>query len=194
MGPSSHLSFCACKTAWFAQEYKDYMGCSPHLWFCASNTVWLAPEALVSMGSNGLCMQKRDFWARITNLYGSELSHVVLCMKRVTSGAELQLSVGSSPHLWFSYAKQRLVDQHTSLYGYQTSPVVLCIQTSAISTRNIGLYGFLPSSVVLCMKTATWGPDLQVCMCPRPQLSFSACKTAWIASEILVSMGPSTHL
>ena len=76
----------------------------------------------------------------------------------------------------------------TSLYGYQTSPVVLCIQISVIRYRNTSFYGFHPSSVVLYTKTATLGSDLQVCMGPRPHLSFSACETAWIAPEILVSI------
>ena len=31
-------------------------------------------------------------------------------------------------------------------------------------------------------------------MGPRPQMSFCACKTTWLASELLVSMGPSPHL
>ena len=43
-------------------------------------------------------------------------------------------------------------------------------------------------------KTATFGPELQVSMGPRPHLSFCACKTARFAPELLVSMGPSPHL
>ena len=31
-------------------------------------------------------------------------------------------------------------------------------------------------------------------MCPRPYLSFCACKTACLAPELLVSMGPNPHL
>ena len=89
-----------------------------------------------------------------------------------TLAYELLVSIGPSPHLRVLYAKPRLVDQHTSLYGYQTSPVVLCIQTSVIGTRITSLYGFQPSSVVLYMTTATLGPDLQVCMGPRPHLWF----------------------
>ena len=50
------------------------------------------------------------------------------------------------------HAKQRLLDQHTSLYVYQTSPVVLCIQNNVISTRITSFYGFQPSSVVLCIQ------------------------------------------
>ena len=58
----------------------------------------------------------------------------------------------------------------TNLCGSQTSPVVLCMQYSVISTRIACLYESQPSSVVF------------------------ACKTAWLASESLVSMGPSPHV
>ena len=58
----------------------------------------------------------------------------------------------------------------TSLYGSQTWPVVLCMYNSGINIRNTSLYGAQPSSVVF------------------------ACKTAWLASESLVSMGPSPHV
>ena len=92
--------------------------------------------------------------------------------KTVTLGPDLQVCIGPSPHLWFLYAKQRLLDLLTSLYGYQTSPAVLCSQTSVISTRNTSFYGFQPTSVVLYMKTAALGPDLQVCVGPRPHLWF----------------------
>ena len=67
---------------------------------------------------------------------------------------ELLGSMGPSPHLWFLHAKQRLLDQSTSLLGYQTSPVVLCMQNSVICTRIKRLYGFQPSSVVLCVENS----------------------------------------
>ena len=57
-----------------------------------------------------------------------------------------------------------------SLYGSQTSPIVLCMQNSVISNRITILYGSQPSSVVF------------------------ACKTAALAKELPVSVGPSTHL
>ena len=67
---------------------------------------------------------------------------------------ELLGSIGPSPHLWFLHAKQRLLDQSTSLLGYQTSPVVLCMQNSVICTRIKRLYGFQLSPVVLCMQNS----------------------------------------
>ena len=68
--------------------------------------------------------------------------------------SESPASMGPRPHLWVLIAKQRLLDQHTSLYGYQNSPVVLCMQNSVISSRITRLYGFQPSSVVLCIQNS----------------------------------------
>ena len=182
--------------------------------------------------------------------------HVWFCAcKSAALAHELLVSVGPSPHLWFLHAKQRLLYEHTSLYGFQTSTVASCIQNSVISTRITGFYGSQPSSVVFCLqnsylrrkiaslygsqtshvifclqnsvpsiwitslygsqpscvvfgckkrdlrqndksiwvpalicvflicKTATLGPDLQVCMDPRPQLWFWAHITACLAQE-----------
>ena len=67
---------------------------------------------------------------------------------------ELLGSMGPSPHLWFLHAKQRLLDQSTSLLGYQTSLVVLCMQNSVICTRIKSLYGFQLSPVVLCIQNS----------------------------------------
>ena len=69
----------------------------------------------------------------------------------------LLVSMGPSLHLWFLHAKQQLLDQSTSLYGYQTSPVVLCIQNSVICTRMTSLHWFQPSSVFFLMHySAFW--------------------------------------
>ena len=79
----------------------------------------------------------------------------------------------------------------TSLYGCQTSPVVLCLQNNV---RITSLYRSQPSPVVFACKTATFGPELQVSMSTRPHLSFCARKTAWLAPKKLVPMWPSPHL
>ena len=278
-----------CKTATFGSELQVSMDPSHHLWFCAFKT---ATELLVSMDSNpqlgilhakqrlldqnykslrvpaltcGFCMQNSDFRTRITRLYGSQPSSVVLCIqnsafstriaslygsqispmvfciqngdfstriaglygsqpssevfafKTATFGTELQVSMGPSPHLWILHAKQRLLDQNykylwvpslicgfcmqnsefrtriTSLYGSQTSPMVLCTQNGDISTRIESLYGSQPSSGFCAFTTATLWPELMVSMGPRPDLSFCSSKTAWLAPEKLVSMGPRPH-
>ena len=65
-----------------------------------------------------------------------------------------------------------------SLNGSQTSPVVLCMQNSVISTRNTSLHWSQPSFVAFAFKTAALGPELQVSIGPRPHLWFFASKTA----------------
>ena len=82
-------------------------------------------------------------------------SHLWFCVcKSATLAHHLLVSIGPSPLLCFLHAKQRLLDQHTSLYGYQTSPVILCIQNSVISTRITSFNRFQPSSVVLCIQNS----------------------------------------
>ena len=82
----------------------------------------------------------------------------------------------------------------TSLCGPQTSPGVLCNQNSIPSIRITSLYRFQPSSVDFECNAASFGPELQVPIGTRPYLSFCARKTARLAQEKLVSMGPSPHL
>ena len=50
--------------------------------------------------------------------------------------------------------------------------MVFCIQNSAFSTRIASLYGSQPSSVVFALKTAPLAPELQVSMGPSPHLYF----------------------
>ena len=66
----------------------------------------------------------------------------------------------------------------TATFGFQISPVALCIQNVVIRTRITSLDGSQPSSVVSACKTAPSGPELQVSMSTTPLLSFCACKTA----------------
>ena len=47
----------------------------------------------------------------------------------------------------------------TSLYGSQTSSVVLCMQNSVIRIRITSLYGSQPSSIDFGCKTAPFGPE-----------------------------------
>ena len=155
---------------------------------------------------------------RITSVYGSQPSSVVFAFKTATLWPQLHMSlgprshlrpsackpvclaseslvsIGPSPHLLVLHAKQRLWIRITNLYGSQTSPVVLCMQSSMIRNRNTCLYCSQPLSLVFSCKTAPFGAELQVCMGPSLHLSFCACKTAWLTSEILVSRGPSPLL
>ena len=138
-GPRQNLSFFAWKTATLAHELLVSMGPSPHLWFLHAkqwlleqNYKYLCDTALIC----GFCIHNSAFWTGIRNLYGSQTSPVVLCMqnsvistritclygsqplsvvfacKTVTFGAELQVSMWHSSHLWFLHIQQRILDQN----------------------------------------------------------------------------------
>ena len=68
------------------------------------------------------------------------------------------------------------------------------MQNNVISIRNTSLYGSLLSSAVFACETATFGPELQVSMGPRPHLWFFVLKAATLGPELQVSMSPSPHL
>ena len=152
-------------------------------------------------------IQNSDFSTRIASLYGSQPSSVVFAYKTATLAPELQVSMGLSPHLWFLHSKQRLYHQNckslrvpalicafclqnndfwvriTSLYGSQTTAVVLRMPNNVISIRITSLCGSQPSSVVLECKTASFGSELQVSMGPRLRLLICERKTACLDPE-----------
>ena len=82
----------------------------------------------------------------------------------------------------------------TSLWESQTSPVIFCMQNSVPSIRIASLHGSQSSSVVFGCKTAAYGPEKQVSMGCRHDLSPCEWKTALLASDLLVSMCPNPHL
>ena len=218
MGARLRLSLCACKTAWLAPESLVSMGPRPHLSFCAFKTTWLASESLVFMGLSphlwplhakqrlwdqnykslwvtalhcSFCNQNSNFRTKITSLYGSQPSFVTFTWKTATFGSELQVSMGPALICGFCMQNSNFMTRITSLSGSQTSPMVFCLQKSVISTS---LHGSQTSPVVLCLKTAWLAPELLFSMGPRPHLSFCAFKIPWLASELLVSMGPKLRL
>ena len=132
MSPRPNLSFCACKTVWFAPEWQVYMSSSPHLRF--------------------FFMQNSDFRTRLTSLYWSHTSSVVL----------------NTHHSMLSTRIKRL-------YGFQPSPVVSCMQISDFNTRMASRYGFELSSVVLFMQNSDFKTNLYW---SQPSSVVFACKTA----------------
>ena len=154
------------------------------------------------------CIQNSDFSTRIASLHRSQPSSVVFACKRATFGSELQVSIGHRLRLLIS-------TRITSLHGSQTSPVVLCFQNSVIrswmtfvywshpssvvlcihnrdfSIRITGLHGSLTSPVVLCIQNNVRNTSLYG---SQPSSVVFACKTATLAPELQVSMGPSPHL
>ena len=115
-------------------------------------------------------MENSNFSTWITSLYVSQPSSVVFECKTAHFGPEFQVSMGPSTHLRFCIPNSEFWPRITSLYGSQTSPALLCNQNGLICTRISSLYWFQPTSVVF------------------------ACKTAWLASESLVSIVPSPHV
>ena len=97
--------------------------------------------------------------------------HLWFCAcKTATLAHELLVSIVPSTHLWFLHAKQQLLDQHASLYGYQTSPVVLCIQNRWLTPESLVSIGSSPHRLFCAFKTACLGPKLRVSMGPSPHV------------------------
>ena len=101
-----------------------------------------------------LCIQNNDFSIRIASLYRSQPLSVVFVCKTATLGPELQVSMGPRPHLCFFAFKTGTLCTRTNagLYGSQPSSEVLCIHNCDIMTRINSLYGYQTSPVVLSMQ------------------------------------------
>ena len=102
----------------------------------------------------GFFMQNSTFRTRLTSLYGSQTSSVVLSTLNCELNTRIKDYIGTSPHLWLLHAKQRVLDPNNKSLWSQTSPVILCMQYGGISTRITCLYGSQSSSVVLCMQNS----------------------------------------
>ena len=94
-------------------------------------------------------MQNSDFWTRIANLYGSQISPAVLC---------LQCSVSSI--------------RITSLHGSQPSCVVFgCNRATFGQEKQVSMSP--RHNLSLCAWKIAWlAPELLVSMCPNPHLWF----------------------
>ena len=68
------------------------------------------------------------------------------------------------------------------------------MQNNVINIGITSLYWSQPLSAVFACKTATFGAESQVSMFPTHDLSFCAYSRACLASDLLVSMGPTPHL
>ena len=98
----------ACKTAPFGQELQVSMGPSPHQCCVHANTdFWNRITSLyVSQTSPVvLCMQNSVISIRKTGLYGSQPSSVAFACKTDTFWPELHVSIGLKPHLRFCACK-----------------------------------------------------------------------------------------
>ena len=136
MGPSLHLSILHANQRLLDQNNKS--PCAPDLTCRFAHakqrdqlqkylSLWV--PALIC----GVCKQNSDFWTRITSLYGSQTSPVVLCMQNsVLSTRTKRLYWFQPPPVVFYMQYSVISSRITPLYGSQTSPVVLCMQYSVI--------------------------------------------------------------
>ena len=154
-------------------------------------------------------MQNSDFWTRITNLYGSQTSPVLLCMQYSVISIRITCLYGSQPLSVVFACKTATLEQNneylcvtalicgfcihnsafwtriSSLYRSQTSSVVLSTHNCVLNTRIKRLYVFQPSPVVLCMQDSdfsTWIASLYGSQTSYV-LFFFACKTAPFGPE-----------
>ena len=82
----------------------------------------------------------------------------------------------------------------TSVNESQTSPVVLCMQNHMISTRITSLHGSQISPAVLCKQNNAICIRIASLYVSQASPADFACKTATFGSELQVSIGPSPHL
>ena len=114
----------------------------------------------------GFCIPKCVFWPRITCLYGSQTSPVLLCNQNGV-----------------------ICTRIPSLYWFQPSSVVLCLQNSDFRTRLTSLYGSQTSCVVLSTHNSVLSTRIKDYMGSSPHLRFCVCKTATLGLELQVSAG-----
>ena len=120
----------------------------------------------------GLCIQNSDFWTGITNLYESQTSPVVLCLKN-----------------------RVIFTRTTSLYGFQPSFFFF----SSFKTATLGpdwqvCMGPRLHLRLWALITACLAQEQRDYIVSRLHLCFCARKTATLGLELQVSVGPSPHL
>ena len=188
----------ACKTATLASESLVSMGPRPHLWFFEFKTAPLAAELQVSMGPSPhlwfYAFTTATLWPELIVSMGPRPHLSFWACKTTWLTSEILVSMGPSLHLWILHAKQRLLDRNYKSLWVPAITCGFCMQNSDFWIRITSLYGSQPSSVVFACKTATLASELLVSMCLRPNLWFFAFKTATLAAELQVSMGPRPHL
>ena len=103
--------------------------------------------------------------------------------------------MGTRPHLSFCVCKNSVIcTRIKTLYGFQLSPVVLCIQNSDFRTRITSLCRWIDPTCGFCMQNSDFWTRITSLYGTQTSPVISVCKTACLASEILVSMSPSPHV
>ena len=90
-----------------------------------------------------------------TSLYGSQPSSVVFACKTAPFSLEYKSLWVPDLTCRFVYAKQRDLHKNKKLiYGFQLSPVVLCMQNSAFRTRITSLCRWIDPTCGFCMQNS----------------------------------------
>ena len=136
----------------------------------------LGPELQVSMAPSPhlfvfFCIHNSVILTRINSLYGSQTSPLIVCMQNNVISTRIN-----------------------SLYGSQTSPVALCVQNSVISTRITSLHGSQTSPVGVSMQNNVISIRITSLYWSQPSFVVFPCKTATLGTELLISIGPRSHL
>ena len=155
----------ACETATLGLELQVSMGPRPRLWIFECKTARSVPEWKVYIGSSPhlwfCALQNSDNRGRVTGLYVSHTSSVGLCTHNRVLSTRISSPYGFQPSPVVLCIKNRdFRTRTTSLCGSQTSPMDLCTHNRVLITRISSLYGFQPSPVALCMQTANLGREL----------------------------------
>ena len=110
---------------------------------------------------NGTQVSPVDLWmqngvlrSRMTLVYWTHPSSVVLCIQNSDLIAELLVSMGPALICGFCMQNSDFRNRNTSLHGSQTSPVVLYMQNNEFYIRITSLYGSKTSPVVLCTRNS----------------------------------------
>ena len=122
------------KTAGLVSELLVSMGPNPHVWFLD------VKQRLMHRNNKSLCVP--DITCRFVHAKQRDLhqNYKSIWVPALISVLFMQNS--------------DFMSRLTSLYGSQTSSVVLSTHNSLLSTRIKRLYGFQPSPVVLCMQNS----------------------------------------
>ena len=137
-----------------------------------------------------LCMQNSVIRTRITSFYGSQTSPVVLCMQNNVIIIRISSLYGSQPSSKFLQTKQRLFDQNYKTLWVPDLICGYCKENSDFRTRITSLSG----SQVFGIQNSDFGTRIASLYGSHPSFLVLTFKTATLAPELQVSKGPSPHL
>ena len=151
-----------------------------------------------------LSMQNSVISSRITSLNVSQTSPVVLCVQNNVNSIRITSLYASKPSPMVFYNQNSdFSPRIASHYGYDLKyksllvphlTHVFCIQNCDFSPRVASHYGSQPSSVVLCTHNSGIITRINSLYESHTSPMFFAFKTAPLAPELQISMGPSPHL